>query len=409
MIDRRKLPIVFSLVMAVVLLIAPFSLLAQQGGTTRYVYDDNGRLRAVILPTGEVAVYEYDAAGNITAIRRPGANTIEFLSFFPHEGGAGDQVTILGSGIGPAYQSVTFNGVTATVIQATPSVIIAEVPNAATTGLIQVNMPGGTLQTPTPFTVLPHVRITPASPIVMINAAVQFSAVVTPLPADQSVTWSVNGISGGNATVGTISASGLYTAPNQTINAVIRATSVATPTLFGETQARVRDANGFGILASSTVSVSRGSVGVALTERPVSVLNGRTLDRSFGQSAPVSVLFGRGLDRTVGQSLPVSVSTGPVITAIAPNQLARGGTISLTISGSNLDGATALRFINANGTLDTTITVSNISVNAGGDRLTAMVTVSAGTALGQRVVMVEATAGTSPTASAGANVVQVTQ
>src|SRR5689334_16729348 len=106
MLHRRKLHIVLTLVMVMVLVMAPFSLLAQQGGTTRYVYDDNGRLRAVILPNGEVAVYEYDAAGNITAIRRPGANTIEFLSFFPHEGGAGDQVTILGSGIGPAYQSV---------------------------------------------------------------------------------------------------------------------------------------------------------------------------------------------------------------------------------------------------------------------------------------------------------------
>jgi YD repeat-containing protein len=409
MIHRRKLSIVLTLVMAVVLLTAPFSLLAQQSGTTRYVYDDNGRLRAVILPTGEVAVYEYDAAGNITAIRRPGANTIEFLSFFPHAGGAGDLVTILGSGIGPGYQSVTFNSVTAAVIQATSSVIIAAVPDAATTGLIRVNMPGGTLQTPTPFTVLPHVRITPASPIVMINATVQLSAAVTPLLTDQSVTWSVNGINGGNATVGTISASGLYLAPNQTINAIVRATSVATPTLFGETTARVRDANGFGILASSTISVSHGAMGSVLTERPVSVLNGRTLERSLGQSAPVSVLWGRRLDQSVGQSSPVSVTTGPVITGVASNQLARGGTITLTLSGSNLDGATALRFINANGTLDMTITVSNLNVNASGDRLTATVTVSAGAALGQRIVMVEAAAGTSLTANAGANVVQVTQ
>src|SRR5205814_10249258 len=43
---------------------------AQQGGTTSYVYDDNGRLHAVISPSGEAVVYEYDAAGNITSIRR---------------------------------------------------------------------------------------------------------------------------------------------------------------------------------------------------------------------------------------------------------------------------------------------------------------------------------------------------
>ena len=43
---------------------------AQQGWTTSYVYDDNGRLHAVISPSGEAVVYEYDAAGNITSIRR---------------------------------------------------------------------------------------------------------------------------------------------------------------------------------------------------------------------------------------------------------------------------------------------------------------------------------------------------
>ena len=41
-----------------------------QSGTTQYVYDDNGRLKAVIAPNGETSVYEYDAAGNIISVTR---------------------------------------------------------------------------------------------------------------------------------------------------------------------------------------------------------------------------------------------------------------------------------------------------------------------------------------------------
>ena len=58
---------------------APWPAAAQQPTTTRYVYDDNGRLRAVITPTGEAAIYDYDPAGNITAIRRLGADGFELL------------------------------------------------------------------------------------------------------------------------------------------------------------------------------------------------------------------------------------------------------------------------------------------------------------------------------------------
>src|SRR5438105_2303365 len=54
---------------------------AQQGGTSTYVYDDDGRLRAVLSPSGEAAVYEYDAAGNFTAIRRLTPNDLELISF----------------------------------------------------------------------------------------------------------------------------------------------------------------------------------------------------------------------------------------------------------------------------------------------------------------------------------------
>ena len=56
------------------------------------------------------------------------------------------------------------------------------------------------------------VAVTPKVSSVLLGNAQAFTAEVTNT-ADTSVTWSVNGVNGGNASVGTISTSGVYTAP----------------------------------------------------------------------------------------------------------------------------------------------------------------------------------------------------
>jgi YD repeat-containing protein len=43
---------------------------AASQGATQYVYDEKGRLQAVIAPSGETAAYNYDAAGNLVSITR---------------------------------------------------------------------------------------------------------------------------------------------------------------------------------------------------------------------------------------------------------------------------------------------------------------------------------------------------
>jgi hypothetical protein len=58
------------------------------------------------------------------------------------------------------------------------------------------------------------------------NATSQFAATVQNT-SNPAVTWSVNGVSGGNSMVGTISATGLYTAPSQTGSYALTATSAA--------------------------------------------------------------------------------------------------------------------------------------------------------------------------------------
>src|SRR5207245_362592 len=58
----------------------------------------------------------------------------------------------------------------------------------------------------------PTVTVSPATANVQEGSQQQFTATVTNT-SDTAVTWQVNGVTGGNATVGTIDTNGLYTAP----------------------------------------------------------------------------------------------------------------------------------------------------------------------------------------------------
>ncbi len=83
------------------------------------------------------------------------------------------------------------------------------------------------------------VSVSPTSATLSIGQQKQFTATVSN-SSDTSVTWSVDGISGGNSTVGTISASGLYTAPNTAGNHAVQATSVADTTASGSASVTVQ-------------------------------------------------------------------------------------------------------------------------------------------------------------------------
>lgn len=73
------------------------------------------------------------------------------------------------------------------------------------------------------------VSLNQASVTLGVGATTQFSATVQNT-TNTAVTWSVDTIAGGNSTVGTINASGLYTAPSQAGNHTVTATSVADTT-----------------------------------------------------------------------------------------------------------------------------------------------------------------------------------
>jgi hypothetical protein len=99
------------------------------------------------------------------------------------------------------------------------------------------------------------VAISPTAPSVPVNGTQQFTATVTG-SSNTSVTWSVQ--SGG----GTVSGSGLYTAPGATGSAVVRATSVADNTKFAEATVTITP-----LAVTVTVSPSSATVAVGGTKQ----------------------------------------------------------------------------------------------------------------------------------------------
>jgi len=104
-------------------------------------------------------------------------------------------------------------------------------------------------------TTAPSVTVSPQGTSAAINTTVQFSASVLPSNLSQTVQWQVDSIPGGNSTVGTISSSGLYTAPLVVPNpaaVTISAVSSAVPSVFG----------------SSTLTVTLPTTPISVTVNP---------------------------------------------------------------------------------------------------------------------------------------------
>jgi len=111
-------------------------------------------------------------------------------------------------------------------------------PSAVTIRASSAALPSAYAQAVVTLLPLPPVtvEVSPASCQNYLGETRSFGASVTGT-ANTGVTWSVNGLAGGSGTVGTITASGLYTAPSlmpSPSNVVIRATSVANPLAYGE-------------------------------------------------------------------------------------------------------------------------------------------------------------------------------
>lgn len=144
-----------SLVRGLVLLLAAGTAAHADNGPIDFAYDELGRLVGLSDRTGAGATYTYDALGNILSITNAVAGQVAIMEFTPDGGPVGATVTIFGTGFSAtaAANTVRFNGVAATVLSATATQLVANVPAGATTGPISVTSPAGTATSSANFTV----------------------------------------------------------------------------------------------------------------------------------------------------------------------------------------------------------------------------------------------------------------
>ena len=291
----------------------------------QYLYDEVGRLKSAIAPSGERADYEYDAVGNIVAIRRSAAGALNISEFSPQIGKGGTSVKLLGSGFSTtlANNTVKFNGVTATVSAATATQLTVTAPNTGTTGAISVTVGAATVTTREAF--------------------VYSSTVVTAPPTITSITPSC--AVPGNTVA--ITGTNFDVAPGATrveLGNVIAPTTVASPTSLSAVvplgaTSNTRVVTPLGISANST-QLFIPPVGACLDYetpiRPVldgaaSTINiatagkkavlliagnaGQALSLQFSNFAPS--VAGTSLSYTIYNTANVSISTGTVATTFA--------------------------------------------------------------------------------------------
>lgn len=145
----------------------------------------------------------------------------------------GSVVRFNGAGLATTFLSSTQLRATGNAAAAASNVpVVVGTPDGLTTNTVTVNVVAAAVT----------ISISPTSDTIRTNRTQQFTANVQNT-SNQAVTWSVNGIVGGNAVVGTISTSGLYRAPSTVPNpatVTVRATSVADPSKSASASVRIR-------------------------------------------------------------------------------------------------------------------------------------------------------------------------
>ncbi len=214
----------------------------------------------------------------------------------------------------------------------------ATVPNPANFFVQALSLADFTTYASALVTVVPaaSISISPLTAGVAAGGTQQFTATVTNVPAgtDPGVSWSVNGVIGGDATVGTVTASGLYSAP---------ATAPSPAAIKVAATANSNSAK----VASATVTITASLVGVFLTPGPVS-LRARTTQQfaalvqgsankavtwkvngTAGGSATIGTISTAGL-YTAPASVPTPANVA--VSAVASADATKSATTTVTVT-----------------------------------------------------------------------------
>ncbi|MGQ0557707.1 MAG: beta strand repeat-containing protein [Nitrospiraceae bacterium] len=288
-----------------------------------YVYDDAGRLRAVIDPASDTAVYAYDAVGNLTGITRQSSSTLAVLQFTPSSSPIGTTVTIYGTGFSatPASNTVKFNGTTATVLTASTTVLTATVPSGALTGPMSVTVGANTVTSTASFTVGSGApTLSSFSP-----AVANYSATVTLTGTNYDTTPNNNRVAF-TAAMGAVA-----TATSTSIMVPVPSTAQTGPISVSTIQGKATSSQEFFVAPPGVVTTD-----VQYTGRIT--VDGPTVNASITTANKTGLMV---FDGTAGQRLGLGFSnmTVPVVfvSVYRPDGVVMGPPVSIGSSGGGID------------------------------------------------------------------------
>ena len=207
----------------------------------------------------------------------------------------------------------------------TVSVVAVSVADPTKTGFA-----GVTITPPVAVSVLPGAAV-----VLAATGTQQFSAIVANAGSNTAVTWQVNGVAGGNSTVGTISSAGLYTAPAaipSPATVTVTATAAADPTRSGSAVVTVA-------YVAVVVMPSTASVMVKATQAfAASVMNTSNTGVTWyvntlpGGNATVGTISSSGV-----YTAPATVPSPSIVTvsAVSMADSTRSGSAQVTVTAAS--------------------------------------------------------------------------
>ena len=298
--------------------------------------------------SGKISVTNGDGttagAASFTVIPAP-----TITSFTPASGIVGTKVVITGTNLTGAT-SVTFNGVAAaTVTLASATSISATVPPGATTGMISVTTPGGTVASATSYTVTFPPVVSSFSPA---SSAIGGTVVITGSALTGATAVTFNGVAALftvvsdtqlSATVPAGATSGKISVTNGdgTTASTASFTVIPAPTVTSFTPAS-------GIIGTKVVITGTNLTGATsvtfngVAAATVTLASATSITATVpagATSGPISVTTPGG---TVASATPYTVTFPPVLSSFTPATSAIGGTVVIT--GSAFTGTTAVTF-----------------------------------------------------------------
>ena len=215
------------------------------------------------------------------------------------------------------------------------------------------------------------VSISPTSAILKTGASEQFNATVTGT-TNTAVSWLINGVQGGNSTVGTISSTGLYTAPKAPPSGgavTVAARSMADASKSADATLTITPSTPITVTISPTSAVLQ----VGLSEQFTATVQGTT-------NTAVNWLV-NGVQN--GNSTVGTVSSSGSYTA--PQAVPSGGTVTVaarSVADSTQSAAAQVTITPGSSQVIVTISPTSANVSAGGaEQFTATVTGTSNTSV----------------------------